>query len=116
MHATILEVARARPARPAIGLLRACLGLLCSGAVAAAGAATGTAKTCPGPSAAVLERFIDADCSACWTDAGTPMPRAGQWLLDWIVPNARGDDAPLSPAAPAEAADRARRHRRCWRT
>lgn len=105
MHATILGVARARPGRVAIGALCAGLGLLCSGALAAAGAT----KSCPGATAPVLERFIDADCSACWTDAATPMPRAGQWLLDWIVPNARGDEAPLSPAAPPEAADRARR-------
>lgn len=36
-------------------------------------------------------------------------PAAGQWLLDWIVPSTRGDDAPLSSAAPAEASARARR-------
>jgi hypothetical protein len=31
------------------------------------------------------------------------------WLLDWIVPSVRGEEAPLSPAAPDEAAARARR-------
>ncbi|MBE7419009.1 MAG: hypothetical protein HS128_14955 [Ideonella sp.] len=105
MHATILEVAPARSVRVAASVLWAGVALQCSGAVAAPVAA----KTCPGTAAPVLERFIDADCSACWSDAGTPMPRAGQWLLDWIVPNAHGDDAPLAPAAPPEAADRARR-------
>src|SRR5262245_3058225 len=64
---------------------------------------------CAAPHAAVLERFISADCSACWTDASlSPAPR-DQWLLDWIVPSPRGDEAPLSPAAPDEAAGRARR-------
>jgi hypothetical protein len=57
----------------------------------------------------VLERFTSAECNACWTDASMSEAARDQWLLDWIVPSARGDDAPLSPAAPSEAADRARR-------
>ena len=64
---------------------------------------------CPRSNAAVLERFISAECEACWSDASTARARSGQWLLDWIVPSARGDDAPLSSAAPAEARERARR-------
>lgn len=68
------------------------------------------AKTpCPRASAVVLERFISAECEDCWSDASVARPGAGQWLLDWIVPSARGDDAPLSSAAPAEARERARR-------
>ncbi len=59
--------------------------------------------------AAVLERFISAECSACWTDASSAPAPKDQWLLDWIVPSLRGDEAPLSPAAPDEAAQRARR-------
>ena len=57
----------------------------------------------------MFERFISAECSACWTDAATPVAGSDAWLLDWIVPSARGDQAPLSPAAPDEAAARARR-------
>jgi hypothetical protein len=64
---------------------------------------------CPRVNAAVLERFISADCETCWTAADVPQPGANEWLLDWIVPTAKGDDAPLSPAAPAEAAARAHR-------
>jgi hypothetical protein len=49
----------------------------------------------------LVERFISADCEACWSQgtspAGTP------FVLDWIVPSARGDDAPLAAAAIAEA-------------
>jgi hypothetical protein len=52
-------------------------------------ASTAASVPCPPANAAVLERFINADCETCWT--------------------AKGDDAPLSPAAPAEAASRARR-------
>jgi hypothetical protein len=59
--------------------------------------------------AAVLERFISAECSACWTDASAPAAAPDAWLLDWIVPSVRGDEAPLSAAAPDEAGGRARR-------
>lgn len=48
---------------------------------------------------ALLERFISADCEACWADAATRSPGARELALDWILPGARGDDAPLSAAA-----------------
>jgi hypothetical protein len=47
----------------------------------------------------LLERFISADCEACWTDAATPRPRRGELALDWITPGSKGEDAPLSAAA-----------------
>jgi hypothetical protein len=47
----------------------------------------------------LLERFINADCDRCWTDPATPKPGAGAVALDWIVPGAQGDDAPLAAAA-----------------
>ena len=49
--------------------------------------------------AALLERFISADCESCWSDAKTARPGRGELALDWIVPGNRGDDAPLSAAA-----------------
>ena len=54
---------------------------------------------------AVFERFLSADCEACWADPATPAPspRAAALVLDWIVPAARGDDAPLSAAASSDA-------------
>jgi hypothetical protein len=67
------------------------------------------AVPCPRVHAAVLERFISAECQACWTDASVAQAGAGEWLLDWIVPSVRGDAAPLSSAAPPEARARARR-------
>lgn len=48
---------------------------------------------------ALLERFINADCAACWTDTTVPRTGPGELALDWIVPGSRGDDAPLSAAA-----------------
>jgi hypothetical protein len=47
----------------------------------------------------LLERFINADCDSCWTDLAAPRPGAGAVALDWIVPGAKGDDAPLATAA-----------------
>lgn len=58
---------------------------------------------------AVFERFINADCEACWADAATPAPSEsslfspGAVVLDWIVPAASGDEAPLSAAATNDA-------------
>ena len=49
--------------------------------------------------AALVERFISADCESCWSDAKTSRPGRGELALDWIVPGSRGDDAPLSAAA-----------------
>lgn len=55
---------------------------------------------------AVLERFVNADCEACWSDPATPAPAADTVALDWVVPGAQGDDAPLSAVASREALDR----------
>lgn len=56
----------------------------------------------------IFERFISADCEACWSDAATPAPSAaaGVAVLDWIVPGKMGDDAPLSAAATNDALTR----------
>jgi hypothetical protein len=54
--------------------------------------------------AALLERFVSADCEACWNspDDAAPVP-ARTLVLDWIVPGKGGDDAPLSAAASRDA-------------
>ena len=52
---------------------------------------------------ALLERFINADCESCWSDARFARPAPGEIALDWIVPGSRGDDAPLSAAASRDA-------------
>lgn len=76
---------------------------------AAAVASSDDATPCPRQPRMLVERFISADCDTCWTNAATPAAPADAWLLDWIVPSDRGDEAPLSAAAPAEAKERARR-------
>ena len=54
---------------------------------------------------ALFERFISADCEACWADPVTPAPSAPTTVvLDWILPSAQGNDAPLSAAATNDAA------------
>lgn len=55
---------------------------------------------------ALLERFINADCDACWASPDTPQPRTGELAIDWIVPGGKGEDAPLSAAATRDAAAR----------
>jgi hypothetical protein len=73
----------------------------------------------------LLERFINADCDSCWADPATPKPGAGAIALDWIVPGAKGDDAPLAaassrrrrgPPAPATASRRCRAAACAWPT
>lgn len=59
----------------------------------------------PAP-AALLERFVNADCADCWQDSATPPAGRGQLAIDWIVPGAQGDDAPLSAAQNLDAAKR----------
>jgi hypothetical protein len=58
----------------------------------------------PAPTA-LLERFISADCEACWTSphASAQLPSQQALALDWIVPGELGDDAPLSAAASRDA-------------
>jgi hypothetical protein len=48
---------------------------------------------------ALLERFINADCADCWSNAATPRVRRGEVALDWVLPGSQGEDAPLSAVA-----------------
>lgn len=58
------------------------------------------------PPPRLVERFISADCADCWRQAGAPTGNA--LALDWIVPGALGDEAPLSAAARREGLERLR--------
>jgi hypothetical protein len=58
--------------------------------------------------AAVLERFVSADCADCWRDRATPEPAAGTIAVDWVLPGAQGDDAPLSAVALEDGRERLR--------
>ena len=57
---------------------------------------------------ALVERFISADCEACWSDPAHPTPsaQANVVTLDWIAPGTLGDDAPRSAAATRDALQR----------
>ena len=74
-------------------------GLLAAGAQAQSSCASDGAP----PPTRLVERFINAGCEACWGDAATPAAPKDAAVLDWIAPNAQGDDAPLSAAALREA-------------
>jgi hypothetical protein len=64
-----------------------------------------TSDQVPQPQA-VLERFLSADCEACWRDPRTPVPGANTVVLDWVLPGRLGDDAPLSAVASQDGLDR----------
>lgn len=55
----------------------------------------------------LIERFISADCDACWQQA--PPYAAGQApvpadaVIDWVLPGRQGDEAPLSAVALRDA-------------
>ena len=51
----------------------------------------------------LMERFINADCEACWSDPATPVAGLRTVALDWVGPGTRGDDAPLSAVATRDA-------------
>ena len=48
---------------------------------------------------ALVERFINADCRDCWVDPATLRARPRELVLDWVLPGAQGEDAPLSAVA-----------------
>ena len=56
--------------------------------------------------ALLLERFINADCAECWSDAATPALPPRALALDWVVPGSKGDDAPLAAVASRDALTR----------
>lgn len=76
---------------------------LCALAGIGLASAARAADTCAAP-AVLLERFMSAECEACWKSGAEP--KGAPLVLDWIVPSARGEDAPLAAAAVAEAASR----------
>lgn len=85
--------------RRAFGLAAMSLQIACTSAWAQASCASDGQR----PPAALLERFTSADCDTCWADPATPKAKVAELALDWIVPTARGDDAPLSAAASRDA-------------
>ena len=56
--------------------------------------------------AALVERFISANCPTCWSEPHKTRLHPQAVLIDWIVPSDRGDEAPLSAAASRDALTR----------
>lgn len=54
----------------------------------------------------LMERFTNADCANCWRDPATTKAAPGTAVLDWVLPGAQGDDAPLSGVASGDGASR----------
>lgn len=52
------------------------------------------------------ERFISADCAACWQAEGSAIDDTSTLSIDWIAPGQKGDEAPLSAAELIDAEDR----------
>lgn len=48
---------------------------------------------------ALVERFTNADCDACWSNPATEQAGPREVALDWILPGIKGDDAPMAGAA-----------------
>jgi len=71
-------------------------GIACSGGSHAQSSCSSDGVSRP---VALLERFINADCAACWSDPATPAARRGTIALDWVLPGKLGDDAPLAAVA-----------------
>lgn len=67
------------------------------------------APTCPRAGAAVLERFISADCPDCWSAPTVAAAPPGAWLFDWIAATPADTEAALAAAATVEAQERAQR-------
>ena len=64
-----------------------------------------TAPACPRPGAAVVERFISADCPDCWSASDVAAATSG-WLFDWIAHTPTGPQAALASAACTDAEER----------
>jgi hypothetical protein len=92
--------------------------LACAAAVLCALAAHGARaqSACSSDSVArpvaLLERFINADCESCWSDAKAPAAGRGELAIDWVLPGSRGDDAPLSSVARRDGLQRVEALRR----
>ncbi len=104
MFSTVTTTASCLPARP-----RGVAALLCL-SLAATPALAQTFSNCsndgqPAPKW-LVERFMSAECTGCWTSDTLPKPPRGAVVLDWVAPAPSGDDAPMSAVARRDAVER----------
>lgn len=76
---------------------------LCTGAASPAWAQSLCASDGQATPLSLVERFISADCEACWSAPQPMKPSPRTLTLDWIVPGNQGDEAPLAAAATRDA-------------
>ena len=76
---------------------------------AAPSTTSATTPACPRAGAAVVERFISADCADCWSAADAASAPPGAWWFDWIASTPAGSEAALAAAASTDAQERAQR-------
>ncbi|MDA8454769.1 hypothetical protein M4R22_08335 [Acidovorax sp. GBBC 3334] len=91
-----------RAIRPALWIAGIFLGSAAGAAVAQSSCSSDGTLVPP----VLYERFLNADCEACWGSAPRHPPSPSALVLDWIAPGGRGDEAPLSAAAIPEALER----------
>ena len=86
-------------------MMKHLLVLLVTGACLAEGAWARSSCSSDGQLAPItlVERFISADCEACWSAPQATHPKGRAITIDWIVPSGQGDDASLSAAATRDA-------------
>lgn len=91
-------------------VLRGAQGLLCGLLGSLALTAQAQPLTCSNDGrkapTALLERFMDADCTRCWQELGTVQPPPGALALDWVRPSPQSDEAAMSAVALPEALER----------
>ena len=80
--------------------------ILMIAAVPGAWAQASCASNGQGTPVSVMERFISADCDICWSTPTDMAGTEGALTIDWIVPSASADNAPLSAAANRDALTR----------
>lgn len=100
----------AQPLHPAV-YASLCAALLCAALCAAVVPRTALALSyCASDGQAaptvLVERFISADCAACWNAPTAQSAPANSLAIDWVLPGSQGDDAPLSAIATRDAQER----------
>ena len=69
----------------AMGLAVLSLGMLASGSVQAQAVANCSSDGRK-PPGLLVERFMSAECTTCWSETTLPRPPRGAATLDWVAP------------------------------
>ena len=86
----------------AMGLAVLSLGMLASGSVQAQAVANCSSDGRK-PPGLLVERFMSAECTTCWSETTLPRSPRGAATLDWVAPSAIDEDAPMAAVARPES-------------